>query len=60
MKQLTEVEGLREEKSKKFVSVGIDPCGRSQKNTQHAKLNGQMTNREKRRDEIKPEGQRTK
>ena len=60
MKQLAEVEGLREEKSKEFVSICIDPSGRSQKNTQHAKLIGQMTNKKKGRDEINPEGQHTK
>lgn len=47
MKQLAEVEGLREEKSKEFVSAGIDPSGRSQKKKRHAKLNGQTSNRKK-------------
>lgn len=49
MKQLAEVEGLREEKSKEFVSAGIDPSGRSQKKKKkrHAKLNGQTSNRKK-------------
>lgn len=31
LKQLAEVEWLREERPKEFVSVGIDPSGRSQK-----------------------------